>query len=442
MKRFLLAFATLFAGLAAYAQVTTSSMSGQIADEFGEPLIGAAVVAVHEPSGTQYYAITNNDGRYTITGMRSGGPYKVEISFIGMATEVHNDVTLLLGEIYTINANLKSSEQLNEVVVVASTSKFTTTKTGAGTNISLSQMEELPSVNRSIQDIAKLSPYANGMSFAGADGRSTNFTVDGANFNNNFGLSANLPGGGNPISMDAFQEVQVVIAPYDVRQTNFIGASVNAITKSGTNTVKGTAYTYYFNNKMRGIIDPDKNKLERIEEDQKNVYGFTVGGPIIKNKLFFFLSGEYTVSPSSMNQWRGSTDGVADPKKYISRTKLSDLEGVSKYLKDTYGYDTGSWTNYPGTETNKKVLVRIDWNINERNRLALRYNYTQNLYWQQTNGSSSNAISRASGNRLSQYGMAYVNSCYNAQNNVTPGHLTLTAALARICTTSSWQPTQ
>ncbi|MBQ3977035.1 MAG: carboxypeptidase regulatory-like domain-containing protein, partial [Bacteroidales bacterium] len=187
MKRFLLAFATLFAGLAAYAQVTTSSMSGQIADEFGEPLIGAAVVAVHEPSGTQYYAITNNDGRYTITGMRSGGPYKVEISFIGMATEVHNDVTLLLGEIYTINANLKSSEQLNEVVVVASTSKFTTTKTGAGTNISLSQMEELPSVNRSIQDIAKLSPYANGMSFAGADGRSTNFTVDGANFNNNFG---------------------------------------------------------------------------------------------------------------------------------------------------------------------------------------------------------------------------------------------------------------
>ncbi|MBQ1905570.1 MAG: carboxypeptidase regulatory-like domain-containing protein, partial [Bacteroidales bacterium] len=236
MKRFLLAFATLFAGLAAYAQVTTSSMSGQIADEFGEPLIGAAVVAVHEPSGTQYYAITNNDGRYTITGMRSGGPYKVEISFIGMATEVHNDVTLLLGEIYTINANLKSSEQLNEVVVVASTSKFTTTKTGAGTNISLSQMEELPSVNRSIQDIAKLSPYANGMSFAGADGRSTNFTVDGANFNNNFGLSANLPGGGNPISMDAFQEVQVVIAPYDVRQTNFIGASVNAITKSGTNT--------------------------------------------------------------------------------------------------------------------------------------------------------------------------------------------------------------
>ena len=429
IKRFLLAFATLFAGVAAFAQVTTSSMSGQIADEFGEPLIGAAVVAVHEPSGTQYYAITNSDGRYTITGMRAGGPYNVEISFIGMATEIHNGVTLLLGEDYPINAVLKSSEQLNEVVVVASTSKFNTTKTGAGTNISLSQMEELPTVNRSIKDIAKLSPYANGMSFAGADGRSTNFTVDGANFNNNFGLSANLPGGGNPISMDAFQEVQVVIAPYDVRQTNFIGASVNAITKSGTNTVKGTAYTYYYNNQMRGIVAPDKSKLSRLDEDQKNVYGFTIGGPIIKNKLFFFLNGEYTVSPSSMNQWRGSTDGVADPKKYISRTKLSDLEAVSKYLKDTYGYDTGSWTSYPGTESNKKILARIDWNINDRNRLALRYNYTQNLYWQQTNGSSSNAGTRASGNRLSQYGMAYVNSCYNAQNNVNTWSLDLNSRI-------------
>ena len=201
VKRFLLAFATLFAGLAAYAQVTTSSMSGQIADESGEPLIGAAVVAVHEPSGTQYYATTNNDGRYTITGMRAGGPYTVEISFIGMATERHTDVTLQLGETYVLNSKMKYSELLDEVLVIASTSKFTTAKTGAAININSQQIENVPTISRSITDVTKLSPYANGMGFAGGDGRSSNFTIDGSNFNNNFGLSDDLPGGGTPVSM-------------------------------------------------------------------------------------------------------------------------------------------------------------------------------------------------------------------------------------------------
>ena len=146
----------------------------------------------------------------------------------------------------------ESSELLNEVIVTAAKTKFTAEKTGAPTNISSAQITQLPTVNRSISDIARLSPYANGMSFAGGDGRSTNFTIDGANFNNNFGLSSNLPGGGNPISMDAIEEVQVVVAPIDVRQTNFIVGGINAITKSGTNTFRGTAYTYYRNQDMRG----------------------------------------------------------------------------------------------------------------------------------------------------------------------------------------------
>lgn len=167
------------------------------------------------------------------------------------------------------------------------------------------------------------------MSFAGTDGRTANFTVDGANFNNNFGLSDGLPGGGNPISIDAIEEMQVVISPYDVRQTNFIGGGVNAITKSGTNTFKGTAYVYHQNENMRGdAIDREQISGAR-EKDQKTTYGFTLGGPIIKNKLFFFVNGEMSKTPTVVNRWRGSVDGVEDADNYISRTTLADLE---KYL--------------------------------------------------------------------------------------------------------------
>ncbi len=153
-------------------------------------------------------------------------------------------------------------------------------------------MTSMPTINRSISDIARISPFANGMGFAGGDGRSTNFTVDGANFNNNFGLSSSLPGGGNPISLDAIEEIQVVIAPFDVRQTNFIGGGINAITKSGTNTFKGSAYTYFTNQNLRGNKIGDVDFGER-DEESRNVYGVTLGGPIIKNKLFFFVNGEY-----------------------------------------------------------------------------------------------------------------------------------------------------
>ena len=242
MKRFfkslsLSILVALLSVVSGFAQVTTSSMNGIVTDEAGEPLMGATVTAVHVPTGSQYYALANEKGQYNITGMRTGGPYEVEISFLGMTPVKYTEVVLNLGEPYVISAKLRSSNELEAVVLVASTTKFAADKTGAATNISQSQMVNLPSVNRSIEDVAKLSPYANGMSFAGGDGRSSNFTVDGANFNNNFGLSDGLPGGGSPISIDAIQEVQVVIAPYDVRQTNFIGGGINAVTKSGTNTL-------------------------------------------------------------------------------------------------------------------------------------------------------------------------------------------------------------
>lgn len=223
---FLLAVLSFLFVIPTQAQVTTASMSGTVMFQ-DEPVIGATVLAVHEPSGTNYGTITNVDGRFSLQGMRTGGPYKVTISYVGYQSAVYSGITLQLGENYNLNVKLKeSSETLDEIVITAAKTKFNTEKTGATTNISSSQITSLPTINRSISDIARLSPYASDMSFAGGDGRSTNFTVDGANFNNNFGLSDNLPGGGNPISMDAIEEVQVVIAPFDVaRQTSLVAVS-------------------------------------------------------------------------------------------------------------------------------------------------------------------------------------------------------------------------
>ena len=217
---FLLAVLSFLFVIPTQAQVTTASMSGTVMFQ-DEPVIGATVLAVHEPSGTNYGTITNVDGRFSLQGMRTGGPYKVTISYVGYQSAVYSGITLQLGENYNLNVKLKeSSETLDEIVITAAKTKFNTEKTGATTNISSSQITSLPTINRSISDIARLSPYASDMSFAGGDGRSTNFTVDGANFNNNFGLSDNLPGGGNPISMDAIEEVQVVIVAVSTLSPN------------------------------------------------------------------------------------------------------------------------------------------------------------------------------------------------------------------------------
>ena len=421
IKFLLSAFAAMFVGVTAFAQLTTSSLNGLVADASGEPVIGAAVIATHTESGTSYATVTNNEGRYYINGMRAGGPYKVEVSCLGYRTVAFTDVTLQLAESLSLNAKLEDDAQmLSEAIVISNaTSKFAAEKTGAATNISNRQIADLPTVSRSITDVTRLSPYGgNGMSFAGADGRTANFTVDGANFNNNFGLEDDLPGGGSPISIDAIEEMQVVISPYDVRQTNFIGGGVNAITKSGTNTFKGSAYIYHRNENMRGDTVEGETVAGARDKDRNTTYGFTLGGPIVKNKLFFFANFEYSKIPTVANRWRGSTDGVGNADANISRTTLEDLEKVSKFLKDKYGYDTGSWTDFPANESNMKVLARLDWNINDKNHLALRYNYTLNKAWSSPNSSSMDGGTRSAYGRTSLYGMSYANSMYSKDNVV------------------------
>ena len=432
LKHLILAGIALLAGTFAYAQVTTSSLTGRVTDETGQPALGAAVVATHEPSGTTYGAVVNSNGQYNIVGMRSGGPYKIEFSSVGYNSVIYTDVTLQLADVVKLDASLKeSTEFLQEVVVVGkANSKFSSEKTGAATNINNAQITALPTVSRNITDLTRLSPYGgNGMSFAGADGRTANFTVDGANFNNNFGLSENLPGGGNPISIDAIEEIQVVISPYDVRQTNFIGGGVNAITKSGTNTLKGSAYVYHRNENMRGDAVEGEMLSNARATDRKTTYGFTLGGPIVKNKLFFFVNAEYSQIPTIVNRWHGSEDGVSDADSYTSRTTLKDLEDVSKFVKEKYGYDTGSWTDFPANESNMKMLARLDWNITDKHHLALRYNYTLNQVFSSPNRSSMDGGTRAAYDRMSLYGMSYVNSMSSTDNIVQTVSLDLNSRL-------------
>ena len=417
-------FAMLMSALAMRAQVTTAGLSGKVTMNTaqGEAVIGATVSALHEPSGSRYQAVTNVDGLFNIQGMRTGGPYTVTVSYIGMERKVLRGITLQLGEVYNLPVWLaEDATVLKEVVVTGKASKFAGEKTGAATNINNEQMMAMPTINRSITDIAKISPYSGGgMSFGGRDARSTNFTIDGANFNSNFGLTSDLPGGGNPISIDAIEEVQVAIAPYDVRQTNFIGGGVNAITKSGTNTFRGTAYGYYRDENLRGNRIDHKDLGERKAESQKT-YGFTLGGPIVKNKLFFFVNFEKEITPKEVVTFRARQDGET-AGGMVSRALGSDMARVSEYLKSQYGYDTGSWTDFPAEDDNTKLLARLDWNISDDHHLALRYNNTKNTDWRVCNGNSGDwevgSNGRLSDNRIGPKSMAFANSLYYFKNNV------------------------
>ncbi|MBQ2209101.1 MAG: TonB-dependent receptor [Prevotella sp.] len=420
-KKLVLMAMMLTSTLTILAQVTTSALSGKVTmEDTQEEVIGATIQAIHEPSGTKYAAVTNTSGRFTIQGMRNGGPYTVSVSYIGYETKTFKDLELQLAETYELNVWLsENSTELTEVVVSGKASKFAAEKTGASTNINNRTIQDIPTVSRGIADIAKLSPYYGGNnSFAGSSGRSANFTLDGANLNNNFGLSSNLPGGGMPVSMDAIDEVQVVVSPYDVRQTNFIGGGINAVTKSGTNTFKGTAYFYYTSEDLHGNRVDGMQNAEPTPDEQKT-YGFTLGGPILKDKLFFFVNYEHVDAEKVPTFWHPDATGEgADSKTYTSRTLLSDMLMVSDFVRNKYGYDTGSADSYPGGIKNNKFLARLDWNITNEHHLAIRFNHTKNEEW-----STPNASSRDVGGLKSACvginSMAFANSFFQYNNKVT-----------------------
>ncbi len=356
------------------AQVTTSSISGVIVDDANIELEGANVVATHIPTGTTYGAVTNQDGRFNMVNMRVGGPYTVSISYIGFNQQDFDNIFLTLGKSETISlAMTPDSQELKDVVVTADASDvFSSDRTGARTSVGRRQLSTLPSISRSAADYTRLEPTASNGSFGGRNDQFNNYSLDGAIFNNPFGLDAATPGGqteAQPISIDAIEQITVSTAPYDVTQAGFTGASVNAVTKSGTNEFTGTVYGFYRNEDMTG--SKIKGQSIFIPTLLQSQTGVSVGGPIIKNKLFFFANFEQDTREDLGQSWlpnRG-TGGINE-----SRVLESDLIAVQSALSGL-GYNTGAYEGFIHEAGSTKGIVKLDWNINDNHRMALIYNF-------------------------------------------------------------------
>lgn len=369
------------------AQVTSSKIKGVVTDsKTNEPLFGANIVVLHVPSGTVAGAIAQDNGKYTVPNLRVGGPYKITFSFVGYKSQEVDNVYLTLGKTTNIDATLsEDGETLDEVVISASKSKvFNSDRTGAQTSVSAIQLKTLPTISRSASDFTRLEPTASGNSFGGRNDQFNNFSLDGSIFNNPFGLDAATPGGqtnSQPISLDAIEQISVSVAPYDVTLAGFTGASVDAVTKSGTNEFTGTAYGFFRNESLTGgsIFGQDVFKSD-LEQKQ---YGISIGGPIIKDKLFFFANFEKddrTDLGSDFQPSTGTSSAIND-----SRVLESDMQLVSNILsqvvigQDSQGnnvfYDPGAYQGFTYDQGSTKGIFKLDWNINDKHRLALIYNF-------------------------------------------------------------------
>lgn len=380
----------LLIGFGAIAQVTTSNIRGTVSDDADNPLLGANIVAVHTPTGTKYGVISNEDGRFNLLNLRVGGPYEVTISYVGFKTQVLDDVFLTLGKTYNMDVQLVSdSQELDEVIVTSDASgTFGSGRTGAETSVGRRELTRLPTISRSAEDFTRLEPTANsgasGISFGGRNDQYNNFSLDGAIFNNPFGLDAATPGGqtsAQPISLDAIDQIQVSLAPYDVTQAGFTGAAVNAVTKSGTNNFYGTAYGFFRNDDLTGgKINGDdvfKTGLEQLQ------YGISIGGPIVQNKLFFFVNFERDDLDELGTA--GFVPGNGTGAINESRVLASDFRLVDDLLRqvvigqDGSGndifYNPGRFEGFNFRQESSKGIIKLDWNVNDNNRLAIIYNF-------------------------------------------------------------------
>jgi hypothetical protein len=368
----------------ALAQTTTSSMSGNIKTAAGAPLVGATVTATHQPTGTVYKTQTRSGGSFTLSNMNPGGPYTVQVAFVNFATETRSEIFLNLGETYQLDLDLK--DKANELAgVTVSTTRETAAKTGVEVTIGREKMENLPTVGRTLTDYLRATPQMKmssagnissegAMSFAGQNVRYNSFYVDGAVNNDQFGLAYSGTNGGQsgiaPLSIDAIDQFQVSISPFNASLGNFTGAAINAITKSGTNTLHGSGYYIFRNEKMTGKTPTgDKSLATRVSKFSNKTYGVTLGGPIVKNKAFFFVSAELqrdqTPLPFDINTYVGSVKDAA------TLQRLADT-----IAKRTGGFNVGGYLNNTSETKADRITAKIDWNLSERNKLALSYRYT------------------------------------------------------------------
>ena len=375
MKKLLIFFIFIFNCSLSFSQVTTSSIKGVISDETNSGLPGANVVVVHTPTGTTYGAATDIDGRFNLVNLRVGGPYTVKVSYVGYNEQSFNNVVLTLGKTEVLSLALTpDSQQLDAVVITANNTKgvFGSDRTGAETNVGRKELTTLPTISRSASDFTRLEPTASNGSFGGRNDQYNNFSLDGAIFNNPFGLDAATPGGqtnAQPVSLDAIDQIQVSTAPYDVTQSGFTGASVNAVTKSGSNEFKGTVYGFYRNEDMTGSkIKGEDIFVPSLTQEQT---GFSVGGPIIKNKLFFFANYEEDKRTDLGQSWLPNRGTGAINESVVLESDLMAVQGALSAL----GYDTGSYEGFTHDANSSKGIFKLDWNVNDNNQLAIIYNW-------------------------------------------------------------------
>lgn len=416
-KYLLLLFFTLFTAGIAFAQVTTSSISGTVVDEKGLPLPGVTITAKHTPTGTNYATVSRVDGRYNLPNLRIGGPYIVTYSFIGFNSSVQNDITLSLGQESKIDIKmLPTSRQLGEVVVTSTQNKvINNSRTGSQETITRSQIERLPTISRSISDYTKLTPTANGNNFGGRNEKGNNLTVDGALFNNSFGLASSLGGQTNsqPISLDAIEQIQVAVSPFDVTQGRFAGSGINTVTKSGTNEFKGTVYLYKRSAGLVGLKAMTATVAKpSIDYNQR---GISAGGPIIKNKLFFFVSGEQERISDPATSFTALQPGQTSGGS-VSQVTAADLNTLRDFLKTKYNYDAGAYDNYNLRTRSDKIAAKLDWNIDKNNTLSVKYFYLKSLRDVPPSNSG------AQGNRsASLTTLPFFSSYYTINNNFNIG---------------------
>ncbi len=370
---FLVALLAMAVGLS--AQVTSSSIYGIVTDESGFGLPGATVTATHVPSGTYYGVVTRDDGGYALPNVRVGGPYRIEASFTGYHTNTQDNIVLKLGEKRRIDIEMKEGVELEAVEVVGDRAALINAdRTGASSNVTLEQLRTMPTITRSTADLTRLNPMAaEGGSFAGRNDQFNNYSLDGSIFNNPFGLDAATPGGqadAQPVSLDAIEQITVNIAPYDVTQSGFTGASVDAVTKSGTNEFKGSVFGYYRNKDMIGVKVED-TEVTRGDLSQLQT-GFSIGGPILKNKIFFFANMEIE-RRSDLGSYFTANRGTGAANE--SRVLASDLEFISNLLRTEYNYETGAYEDFKHKTNNQKGIFKLDFNLSAQHKLTTTFNF-------------------------------------------------------------------
>jgi hypothetical protein len=408
-----------FARSSAAQGVTTASITGIVKDSQGAVIPGATVEAVHEPSGTTYDAVTQGDGRFFMQGMRVGGPYKVTASLTGFTTEIKNGITLTLGVAQDLEFTLKVATIAETVTVIGQSDPvFSSSHTGASTAVLREELAALPTISGRINDMARLSPeYTGSGTFAGQDNRMNNITIDGSYFNNSFGL-AGQPGdrtGVAPVSLEAIEQVQVSVAPYDVRQGNFVGAGVNTVTRSGTNRFFGSAYYRYRNDSFVGTdaagqtVNPGTFKTTTAGE--------YVGGPILKDRLFFFESFENQKDARPLNTFVANPGGAA-PTGNVTRVLASDLNTLSAFLSSKFNYTTGPYQNISKNTPAKPFLVKGDYNLNAANKVTFRYNQLKSSTDVNLSNSGSLGFGRPT---FSNNFLNFQNSNYSILENIHSG---------------------